>query len=534
MPPTLATLPIIDAHVHVFDRTQCDAMLADVAYTGAAQLAVQVTGRDVNDPTGAQLRNAVHFKRQRPADIFIFGGLDFADMIRGAPPRIPFAQQAQMLQAMGCDGLKLLTGKPNYRQAINHPLDGPAFQPLLHWLEESRFPVLWHVSDPPEFWSRDTVPLWAKRRGWWYDASVPPRLQIEQEIDRVLRRHPRLNLILPHFFFLSNRLDEAATLLEAHPTFHFDLAPGVEMLHNFTAHRQEAREFFLRFADRIVFGSDFGLSCGWHRDRGMMIRRFLETDEPFAVPQDPAMSPDDRPPLRGLALPTDALKQIYAGNFQRIVAAQPRPLAPDAEQRISALYADESVSLAGDAKRPFAPPPPIRIIDESAMTARDDQRIRQSLCLCFSADADTFGQSRAWHGSGPAFSIVIQHEDRIIAHVGVVDRHLTAGDSLLRVAGIQNVMVLPDHRGQHLADQVMLAAMHEARRRAYDAGLLFCIPALEALYQRCGWTTLPDRPVIRLDAGRECPLPGKNIAMWHPLKLTHFPAGTIHLRGNDW
>jgi hypothetical protein len=85
-----------------------------------------------------------------------------------------------------------------------------------------------------------------------------------------------------------------------------DLAPGVEMLHNFSARRDDARAFFIRFADRIIFGSDFGMTCGWGRDRGMMIRRFLETDEVFDVPDDPAMTPDDRPPLKGIALPREA------------------------------------------------------------------------------------------------------------------------------------------------------------------------------------------------------------------------------------
>ena len=41
----------------------------------------------------------------------------------------------------------------------------------------------------------------------------------------------------------------------------------------------------------------------------MMIRRFLETDDVFDVPDDPAMTPDDRPPLRGIALPREVLER---------------------------------------------------------------------------------------------------------------------------------------------------------------------------------------------------------------------------------
>ncbi len=309
-------LDIIDGHVHCYDRAQLDRLIADIRYTGAKQFCALVTRRD--DATG-QGDNALHLKQTMPDEAFVFGGLDFTS-------GIPFDRQLQDLIDRGCDGLKLLIGKPDRRKALGFPLDAPMLTPMLTLAERTRFPVLWHVGDPPEFWSESTVPLWAKRRGWWYDASHPTKQQIDQEIAAVFRRHPTLNLILPHFFFLSDRLDDAAALLDAHPSYCIDLAPGVEMYHNLTARHAAAREFFVRFADRIIFGSDFGLPCGWSRDRGMMIRRFLETSDSFAVPEDPAMSPDERPPLRGLQLGRDVLKQIYADNFRRVVGPRPRQL----------------------------------------------------------------------------------------------------------------------------------------------------------------------------------------------------------------
>jgi hypothetical protein len=77
--------------------------------------------------------------------------------------------------------------------------------------------------------------------------------------------------------------------------------------------------------------------------------------------------------------------------------------------------------------------------------------------------------------------------------------------------------------------------MDEARRRDYDCGFLFCVPELEKVYARCGWLLLPPEPIIRIDeTGAETPIPGKNIAMWHPLRADTFPPGVIHLQGNDW
>lgn len=323
---------IIDGHIHVSSRDHYGRLLDDLAHTGASRFAIQVVGRSVHDPEGHCFRYALELKQRIPDRVFIFGGLDFSDLLAGASaPRVPLVGQARRLYDMGCDGLKLLTGKPDFRKFINHPLDGPMFSPMLDWLEETQFPVLWHVGDPPEFWSEHTVPLWARQRGWWYDSTHPRKEQIDCEIERVFRRHPRLSLTLPHFFFLSDRLDDAARLLDTYPTYCLDLAPGVEMYHNFTANHAAARAFFIRYADRIIFGSDFGMGCGWARDRGMMIRRFLETDDHFDVPDDPAMAPDDRPQLHGLALPDDVVRKICVENFQRRVGAKPRPLADDAE-----------------------------------------------------------------------------------------------------------------------------------------------------------------------------------------------------------
>jgi predicted TIM-barrel fold metal-dependent hydrolase len=316
----LSNFDIIDGHVHCFQRDALDRLLEDLRYTGARQFCFLVTSRDDGGDPGGQWDNAWLLKRRLPEQAFLFGGLSCRPMNEhGGEPEVPFERQLQDLMEIGCDGLKLMLGKPNQRKAIGTPLDAPVFEAMLRLAEQTGFPVLWHVGDPPEFWSENTVPLWAKKRGWWYDASYPPKRQIDDEIASVFRRHPRLNLILPHFFFLSDRLDDAARLLDDHASYFLDLAPGVEMFHNFTANRDAARQFFIQYADRIIFGTDFGMSCGWHRDRGMMIRRFLETDEPFEVPDDPAMAPDQRPPLRGLALPRDVLRRIYADNFRCVV-----------------------------------------------------------------------------------------------------------------------------------------------------------------------------------------------------------------------
>ena len=174
------------------------------------------------------------------------------------------------------------------------------------------------------------------------------------------------------------------------------------------------------------------------------------------------------------------------------------------------------------------------IVDERDMSPELDAAIRRSLCLCFSADAGVFSYTRKWHGSGPSYSAVIRNGEEVMAHVGVVDRRVSFGASAVRAAGIQNVLVLPQYRGQHLSDMVMQAAQEEAARRGFDCGLLFCVPQLVDLYARTGWLAFSNDVVRVDDDGVEKPIPGKNVGMFLPLHLRQMPPGLLHLGGNDW
>ena len=174
------------------------------------------------------------------------------------------------------------------------------------------------------------------------------------------------------------------------------------------------------------------------------------------------------------------------------------------------------------------------VLDEARISPQTDAEIRAGLCACFPVDVPIFSQTRAWHGSGPEYSVVLEDADRVIAHVGLVRRTITVGETPLLVAGVQNVYVLPDCQGKGYSSRVLEEAMAEAGRRGFDCGLLFCRPSLAPVYTRCNWRDLGERQVIRVEEGRELPIPGKNIAMFYPIGVADFPEGMVHLRGNDW
>jgi predicted TIM-barrel fold metal-dependent hydrolase len=323
---TFAQCPIVDCHVHFggADLDAIDGMLAAERAAGveAVSLLAGSFPRWVNsNPEG------FYAKARHPDRVYLFAALDYSAIIQEVDHRWThsLASQLDRLLTMGCDGIKMVNGKPDSRKASGLALDSVIYEDHFARLEERGLPLLWHVADPEEFWSPDEAPEWARSQGWLYDQTFPSKESLHQECERVLARYPKLKVIFAHFYFLSADLSRAAALLDRFPNVYLDLAPGIEMLHNFTARPDESREFFIRYRDRILFGTDYAPDST--PSRIWVVRRFLETDAEFPVPQDdPLFWPDHRVLIRSIALDEDTLDRIYSANFRRVVSPVPRPL----------------------------------------------------------------------------------------------------------------------------------------------------------------------------------------------------------------
>jgi predicted TIM-barrel fold metal-dependent hydrolase len=101
-------------------------------------------------------------------------------------------------------------------------------------------------------------------------------------------------------------------MLERHPRFHVDIAARIAELGR---QPYTARAFFLRWSDRVLFGTDLGPDP----DMYAIHYRFLETfDESFdyAVEEVP---PQGRWQIHGLGLPTNVLRSVYRDNALRLL-----------------------------------------------------------------------------------------------------------------------------------------------------------------------------------------------------------------------
>ena len=249
---------------------------------------------------------------------------------------------------IGCDGIKMLEGKPTTRQYLDIPVDSDYFIDYFKQVEATGFPLLWHVNDPEEFWDADKIPGWAKDQNWGYNETDVQKEAQYKEIDNVLDLFPKLNIIFPHFYFLSADLERAAHFLDLHPTVNLDLAPGIEFLYNMSHRPDETRNFFTNYSNRIIFGTDL---FSTHSDEEAIARcgivtRWLETDEEYRVPEtaDYILGPPEDGIIRGLNLSEEVLEKIYITNHERITGTTPAPfnttLALKECKRIAAIAKD--------------------------------------------------------------------------------------------------------------------------------------------------------------------------------------------------
>lgn len=319
---------IVDCHVHMASIADAGAMLTIREATGIDKM---VLVSIQNPEAGSGLPQSLYMKVRHPSRFFVFPGLNHAGKLSGGRVTAPsLAEQATAFAHMGCDGIKMIEGKPTSRQQMDIPVTDPYFADYWGCVEELGLPIVWHVNDPEEFWDPAAIPGWAKERNWGYGPDDVQKEELYAEVDEVLARHSGLKVIFAHFYFLSADLGRAARFFDEHPTVHFDLAPGIEMLYNISRDPQGGREFFIRHADRIVFGTDLSsaLTVEEARIRAGIVFRWLESDDTFRVPEEADFllgSPEDGI-IRGMSLPHDVLTRIYSDNLIRLVGPEPKAL----------------------------------------------------------------------------------------------------------------------------------------------------------------------------------------------------------------
>lgn len=319
---------IIDSHIHYSLPVKAEEIIEilDKTQTDYCCLVSQLDSHRASETLDSLLAKSMSDR------IYVFGSLDATNYYKDIDNLgINMSKHVEELMACGCDGIKMLEGKPTTR--LRYPIpdfDNKCWDPYFDYLEKKQIPVVWHVNDPEEFWDREKVPAWALANGWFYaDTKINNQSQYKQ-IENVLERHPMLKITFAHFFFLSNDLNRLGKLFDKFPNICVDITPGIEMFINFSKNIEKSREFFIKYQDRILYGTDI-CGCGCEGDlhfnekdsliRSNLCRKVLSEKDDILIKGDKeSLFGEEDLLIKSLQLDKEVQEKILYKNFLRNVS----------------------------------------------------------------------------------------------------------------------------------------------------------------------------------------------------------------------
>lgn len=314
------SLQIIDGHVHIFGKDlQCVRDMLAFERTFHYDVCNFLSCECMDDATQNAL--GIYLKLVAP-HCYAYGGFTYRY-------QYDFREEMETLRSIGFDGIKMVENKPNLRRKIGIPFNDARYDSLFAAMEQSGYPLLSHVADPTENWDRAQIPQWAFDAGAYYGDARDGYLDKEAltaEAEDVAARFPRLKLILAHLFFLSDDLSRLDRLLEQHTNIYLDVVSGTEMYFNFGKNPQAWREFFLKYQDRLIYGTDNSnledsVSVANAQITCNMQERFFT--------QSGVIEAWDKQ-TQGVELPNSVCRKIFRENFVQLSGSKPRPIDHDA------------------------------------------------------------------------------------------------------------------------------------------------------------------------------------------------------------
>jgi len=232
------------------------------------------------------------------------------------------------------------------------PVDDPRLDPVWAMCAKHRRPVVIHVSDPAAFFT----PLDKNNERWhelnehpnwlFFGEQFPKQQEILDQLHRVIAKHPKTTFINTHFGNNAEDLASVGDKLDKYPNMYVDFDARISELGR---QPYTARRFFLKYQDRILFGTD----TTPRREAFRIYYRFLETDDEYF---DCSASHHRQGfwMIYGIHLPDEVLEKIYFRNAERLLE-----IAPDAATAVDGVNpvnqlrvpATADFEVTGDASR---------------------------------------------------------------------------------------------------------------------------------------------------------------------------------------
>lgn len=251
-----------------------------------------------------------------------FEGIDEDDWSRREADRL---EESFRAGAKGLKFHKTFGLRHRYKDGRLVPVDDPKLDLVWEACAKHNRPVVIHISDPVAFFT----PLdrfnerWHELNsnpGWLFHGEKFPKHQdLLDQLHRVIARHPKTTFVNTHFGNNAENLAAVAEKLDKYPNMFVDIDARISELGR---QPYTARRFFLKYADRIMFGTD----TTPRRDAYRTYYRFLETDDEY-FDSSPSHHRQGFWNIYGIFLPREVLEKVYFKNAERILGLKPTEAA---------------------------------------------------------------------------------------------------------------------------------------------------------------------------------------------------------------
>jgi predicted TIM-barrel fold metal-dependent hydrolase len=338
-----ARFPLIDFHTHISGSTKSDRgveLSPSREYFGSAEELLAVMDRKnlramVNLTGGYEkgLAEAVmKYDRAHPGRFYTFTEPSYS---RFKEPNYPKAQEEAIEQAHrdGACGLKILKTlglylRENITSGTLVKIDDPRFDPMWDACGQLNIPVAIHVSDPIAFFTPtdrfneryeelNNHPDWS-----FYGGDFPSNAELLAARNRVMARHAKTQFVVLHVGNFAEDLQYVSENLDRFPNMHVDIAARIGELGR---QPRTARNFFDRYQDRILFGTDATPHGDEYPQQVFNDKlyeiyfRFLETDDEYFDYAPARVPPQGRWRIYGINLPEPILNKVYFDNAARLL-----------------------------------------------------------------------------------------------------------------------------------------------------------------------------------------------------------------------
>jgi len=320
-PVQRARFPVVDAHNHLpvwHERAQ--GIHWDEIVAGMDQVNVR-TIVNLSGGTGERLQRCLDtLDNAYPGRFATFCNVGWEGVGQpGWAERV--AEQLACDVEAGAKGLKVFKRLGLQVRDTDKKLvmpDDERLAPIWDKAGELGVPVLIHVADPVAFFT----PLDRFNERWdelhrhpdwhFYGPEFPKFEALIGCLYNLIGRHRGTTFITAHVGCYPENLGFVSRMMDEHPNLYTDISARIAELGRAP---YSAREWFITYQDRILFGTDVSPTPEWYR----IYFRFLETRDEYFSYSLGEIPDQGRWRIYGVYLPDEVLEKVYHRNAERLI-----------------------------------------------------------------------------------------------------------------------------------------------------------------------------------------------------------------------